>query len=127
MSNDWIHLTLSRLNHAGAGDHNFAFRRACRRTLGFDELDDVHAFNNLAKDDMLAVEPLCDGSGDEELGTISVATRVGHGQETRLAVAQLEFLVCRDSYISHAASHGATTHLQTSRHRSTSRLCHCGW
>lgn len=32
-------------------------------------------------------------SGDEELGSIGVLSSVGHGEETRLAVLQLEVLV----------------------------------
>lgn len=39
-------------------------------------LHDVHAFNNAAKDDVLAVEERCGHSGNEELGAVGVGASV---------------------------------------------------
>jgi hypothetical protein len=47
----------------------------------------------LAKDDMLVIEPRSDDSGDEELRTVGVRARVGHGKETGLGVLDLEVLI----------------------------------
>jgi hypothetical protein len=81
---------------------------------GFLEvLDNLHAVlvGNLAKDNVLAIQPGSDDGGDEELGAVAritvstqvetilpnylrVGTCVGHGQETRSGVLHLEVLVC---------------------------------
>lgn len=39
-------------------------------------LHDVHAINDAAKDDVLAVEERCRHGGDEELGAVGVGTGV---------------------------------------------------
>ena len=69
--------------------------------------------DNLAEDDVLAIEPAGHGGSDEELravpGHMSAITKtairsaqcvrvgssVGHGEETRLNMLQLEVLVCK--------------------------------
>lgn len=88
-------------------------------SAGFNRLNNAHglgiAVGNLAENDMLAIEPRGDNSGDEELGTVSeklvrifylesvelragggdvrVGSGVGHRQEERLVVLKLEVLV----------------------------------
>jgi len=48
---------------------------------------------NLPEDDMFAVQPRGDNGRDEELGTVSVWSRIGHGQQTRSCVLFLEVFV----------------------------------
>ena len=43
----------------------------------------LHPANNLAKDNMLSIEPGGGGGGDEELGPIRVRPLVCHRQQTR--------------------------------------------
>ena len=62
-------------------------------TLALDLLDEVLALNDLAEDDVLAVEPRGDDGGDEELGSVGVGSGVGHRQEEGLVVLELEVLV----------------------------------
>ena len=58
-----------------------------------DLLDDVKALDNCAKDDVLAVEPRGLNSGDEKLGAVGVLAGVGHRQQARSVVFQLEVFV----------------------------------
>ena len=76
-----------------------------------DLVDDVVALNDLAEDDVLAVQPGRDGRGNEELRGLSedaedslgilylraigIFTRVGHAQEALLGVLELEVLVLK--------------------------------
>jgi hypothetical protein len=45
------------------------------------------------ENDVLAIQPGSDDSGDEELGAVGVGASVGHGEETRLRVLELEVLI----------------------------------
>jgi hypothetical protein len=58
-------------------------------------LDDVHGLlvSDLTENDVASVEPRGDDSGDEELGAVGVGAGVSHGEQTGLAVLQLEVLV----------------------------------
>ena len=67
-------------------------------TLGAGSLDghdNVHRFlvGDLAENDVFVVKPRGDDGGDEELRAVGVRTSVGHGQQARLVVLQLEVLV----------------------------------
>ena len=66
-------------------------------TASLDALDDGHglpvAGRDGAEDDMAAVEPRGDDGGDEELRAVGVGAGVGHGEEERLVVGELEVLV----------------------------------
>jgi len=53
----------------------------CADTLHL--LYDVVAIDDTSKDGMLAIKPWGRLCGDEELGTVGVGTRVGHGEEER--------------------------------------------
>ncbi|KAH3685099.1 hypothetical protein WICPIJ_003919 [Wickerhamomyces pijperi] len=55
--------------------------------------DDVHTFNDFPKDDVSTIQPGGDDSGDEELRTVGVSTSIGHRQDTRLDVLQLEVFI----------------------------------
>jgi hypothetical protein len=58
-----------------------------------DLIDDFVTLEDLAEDDVAAIEPRGDGSRDEELATVGVLARVGHGEDALLAVLELEVLV----------------------------------
>lgn len=58
-----------------------------------DFLDEVLTRTDLTEDDVLAVEPRGNDSGDEELRAVGVGTGVGHGEEERSVVTELEVLV----------------------------------
>jgi len=49
--------------------------------------------SDLAKDDVLSVQPTGDNSGDEELRAVCVGAGVGHGEQAGLGVLELEVLV----------------------------------
>jgi len=63
------------------------------RSIGFNLLDDLHAFDNLTKDDMLAIQPRSLGSANKELRTVGVGSSVGHAEDARAGVLELEVLV----------------------------------
>mmetsp|Transcript_23988 Transcript_23988/g.59555 ORF Transcript_23988/g.59555 Transcript_23988/m.59555 type:complete len:284 (+) Transcript_23988:144-995(+) len=56
-------------------------------------LDDIQALDDLAKDDVLAVEPRRLDGADEELAAVGARARVGHRERARARVLQLEVLV----------------------------------
>jgi hypothetical protein len=47
-------------------------------TIGIDLLDDLHAFDDLTEDDVLAVQPLGLGRAHEELRAVRVGSVVRH-------------------------------------------------
>jgi len=62
-------------------------------SIGFNLFDDIHALNNLSEDDVLAIQPGCLGSANKELGSVGVGSSIGHAQDSRSGVLQLEVLV----------------------------------
>ena len=58
-------------------------------------LDNVEARHHRAEHHVLPVQPTSLLRTDEELGAIRVRTRVGHGDNTRPGVRQLEVLVLK--------------------------------
>jgi len=60
---------------------------------GLDLLDNVHALDDLAEHDVLAVQPLGLGGANEELRAVGVGSSVSHGQDSRSGVLQLEVLI----------------------------------
>jgi len=82
---------LSKLATVGNGD--LGLGGAAGGTVGLDLLDDVHTLNDLAEDDVLAIQPGGLLSADEELGSVGVGTGVGHGEDTGAGVLQGEVLV----------------------------------
>jgi len=61
--------------------------------------NDVHAFQNLAKDNVLPIQPGGLDSGDEELRSIGILTSVGHRQKTGCGVAKLKVFVSEASTV----------------------------
>lgn len=53
----------------------------------------VLALHDAAEHDVLAVQPVGDRGGDEELGPVRVRAAIGHGQQVGLGVLVLEVLV----------------------------------
>jgi hypothetical protein len=80
-------------DHARSGNLHLAFGPPRRRADVFDSLNDIHTLRNFTKHDMVAVEPGSDDGGDEELGTVRVGARVGHGEKAGAVVLQLKVLI----------------------------------
>ena len=55
----------------------------------------IHALFHLAKDHMLAIQPLSLGSADEKLGTVCVGASMCHGQDARTRMLQEEILIIK--------------------------------
>lgn len=105
--------------------------RLVARHLGnvLDLVDDVVALKDLAEDDVPAIEPGCDGGGNEELGAVGVLAGVGHAwrlvssrrsfderlirlhtEETLASVADLEVLILELVAVDRLSA-GTYTHL----------------
>ena len=54
-----------------------------RQSIGF----------KLTENDVLAIEPGCLHSGDEELGPVGIRASIGHGQKTDLVVLPVKVLI----------------------------------
>jgi len=85
-------LVLARVDNGGAG---LVLDGTRARADSLEGLDDLHGLivGDLAEDDVAAVEPRGDDGGDEELRAVGVGTSVGHGEQARLVVLQLEVLI----------------------------------
>lgn len=66
------------LQLTAVSDDNLLGGLATVRADGLNSLNDVHTLNNLAEDDVLAIEPSSLHGGDEELRAVGVGTSVGH-------------------------------------------------
>ena len=67
--------------------------RLCRAVAGqflaaLNGVNDIHAFAHRPKDGVVAVEPGRGHRGQEELGASSVASSIGHGENSRLVVLE---------------------------------------
>eukprot|EP00307_Rebecca_sp_RCC1486_P013867 CAMPEP_0119434854 /NCGR_PEP_ID=MMETSP1335-20130426/50874_1 /TAXON_ID=259385 /ORGANISM="Chrysoculter rhomboideus, Strain RCC1486" /LENGTH=339 /DNA_ID=CAMNT_0007460711 /DNA_START=238 /DNA_END=1258 /DNA_ORIENTATION=- len=78
---------------AGVSDHHRLGRLARLRADGLDLLDDIHALDNLAEHDVLAVEPRRGYRTDEELRAVRVRPSVRHRERSGLQVLELEVLI----------------------------------
>jgi hypothetical protein len=58
-----------------------------------DQVDNLVAFDNLAKDNVAAIEPCGGNGGDEELGAVGVFAAVGHAEKALARVLELEVLI----------------------------------
>jgi len=61
----------------------------------FDLADGQHAIDDLAKYHMLVVQPVASVASDEKLAAIRVGTRIGHGEQARPGVLEIEILVIK--------------------------------
>jgi len=81
-----------------------------------DGLDDLKTLNNLAEDDVLAVQPGGLDGADEELGAVGSRSGVSHGEDTGASVPQVEVLVLEllavDALTSGAVAAGEVTTLE---------------
>lgn len=82
-NNCWDTLLVLDGTRAGAASLN--------RLHGTDALE--IALLDLAEDDVAAVEPAGDDSGNEELRAVGVWAGIGHGEEEWLVVGELEVLI----------------------------------
>ena len=87
------------LELAAVGNRNLLGGLAGLRTHSLDSLDHVQALNNLAEDDVLAVQPRAGDRADEELGTVGVRASVSHRQDTGTSVLVDEVLISELSTI----------------------------
>ena len=78
---------------AGGCDDDFLSGCSALRAYALDGLDDVHALDDGAEHDVLAVQPRGLVGAQEELGAVGVGAGVGHGEDARARVAELEVLV----------------------------------
>lgn len=62
-------------------------------TVAFDGLQGLATFNQLTKNNVMAVQPWTWDSGDEELGAVGVWAGIRHRKLTRLGVLDVEVLV----------------------------------
>jgi len=63
------------------------------RSKRFNLLDNVHALDDLAEHNVLAVEPLRFSGANKKLGAVGIWTGVGHRKNSRSGVLQLEVLI----------------------------------
>jgi hypothetical protein len=59
----------------------------------FDSLDNVHALDNGSENYVLSVQPGGLGSAQEELGSICTRASIGHTEDTRSSVLEVEVLI----------------------------------
>jgi len=83
------------LEFTAVGNHNLLGGLAALRAITFNFLHHIHAFNDRAKYNVLAIQPSGLGGAEEELRAVGVRTSVGHGQNTRTSVLQGKVLVSK--------------------------------
>lgn len=83
------------LQLAAISDNNFCIGTAIRSAISLNLANNIHTLNNIAKDNMLAVQPGSLNSAKEELGAIGVRSSIGHGQDARAGVTQSEVLISK--------------------------------
>jgi hypothetical protein len=74
-------------------DHDGGTARTRARSNTFNGADNVHAFSDLTKHNVLAIEPRGLGRAQEELASVGIGTGVGHTQDSSTSVLQLEVLI----------------------------------
>jgi hypothetical protein len=75
-------------------DHNINFRLVALANLSvLDLANDIHSFNNVAKNDVLVVQVGCGFAGNEKLTPVGIRAGVGHAQLTSGCVLDDEVFV----------------------------------
>lgn len=67
------------------------------RAVGLDFLDEVQSLRDLAKDDVLSVQPRGVGRAHKELRSVRVGPRIGHAEGSGPTVGQVEVFVLEGS------------------------------
>lgn len=80
-------------NLTAIGDLNPAVCGSVLRSISFNLLDNVVAFGDLSKNDVLLIQPRGLSDRDEELRTVSVGSRIGHRQQTFFIVLFREVFI----------------------------------
>jgi len=62
-------------------------------SIGFDLLDNFHAFNNWTENNMLSIQPRRFGGTQEKLRTVGVGTSIGHGEDSWAGMLQLKVFI----------------------------------
>lgn len=84
---------LQCLEFTTVSNGNLASGTSRVRTIALNLTDNLHTLNNLAENNVLAIQPGSLDSANEELGAVGVGTGIGHRQDTRAFVLQGEVLV----------------------------------
>mmetsp|Transcript_33279 Transcript_33279/g.87574 ORF Transcript_33279/g.87574 Transcript_33279/m.87574 type:complete len:232 (+) Transcript_33279:470-1165(+) len=86
-------LRVGGIQFAAVLDDYLLARRATRAANSLDCLHDIHALDHLAEDDVLAIEPgrLC--RAQKELRAVGAWACIGHREDARTRVLQLEVFV----------------------------------
>ncbi len=96
-------------------DHDLTGSTTTVASEGFNLLDNIHTILDGTKNDVLSIKPGSLGGSDEELGSVGVGSSIGHGQETRTIVLQLEVLISKlgsiDGLATSSVSSGKVTTL----------------
>ena len=88
-------LNSALLDFAAVGNHDGSSSAATGRTLCFDRFDNIHAFDDTAKDYVLRVQPLCLNCADEKLRAVGVRPSIGHAQHAWSVVGELEVFISK--------------------------------
>jgi len=83
----------SHLELTAIGNDKLLLWRAAAGAEALHLLDDLLTVDDLAEDDVLAVQPRAWHRGDEELRAVGVWTSVSHREKVWLGVLELEVLV----------------------------------
>ena len=83
------------LELARVHNRNLALGSPAVGSLSLDFLDKLYSFNNFPKDNMTTIKPRCLNSSNEELRSVCVGSRVGHGQVHGSFMLELEILIVK--------------------------------
>ena len=77
------------LDLAAVGDDDTLLGGARRGAHPLHRHDDFHALDDVAENNVLAIEPRGGNSAEEELGAVGVGAGVGHGEDARAVVLNI--------------------------------------
>jgi len=85
--------TKHNLKLATVGDDNLLLGRATLASEALNLLHHIQTLNHLTEHNVLAIQPCGLHGAQEELGAICVGSSVGHGEDSRSSVLELEVLI----------------------------------